>query len=123
MLACNQSLHEGYQLMQRGMLKESIQQYQQAAKNTYNQSLKNNIKCTIALLQHHKTKENVEEMLQSAIMGQNSEPTSLITIRTIVNCILIDILEGKGMRALEYFDALLAILQQENSLYQRKGLI
>lgn len=123
MLACNQSLHEAYQLMQKSMLQESIQQYQQAAKNTYNQSLKNNIKCTIALLQHHKTKEHVDEMLQSAIMSQNNEPTSLITIRTIVNCILIDILEGKGMRALEYFEALLAILQQENSLYQRKGLI
>lgn len=123
MLACNQSLHEGYQFMRRGMLQESIQQYQQAAKNTYNQSLKNNIKCTIALLQHHKTKENVEEMLQSTIMGQNNEPTCLVTIRAIVNCILIDILEGKGMRALEYFDALLTILQQENSLYQRKSLI
>jgi hypothetical protein len=123
MVACNQSLHEGYQFMQRGMLQESIQNYQFAAKNTINQTLKNNIKCTIALLQHHKAKENVEEMLQSAIMGQNNDPTSLITIRTIVNCILIDILEGKGMRALEYFDALLAILHQENSLYQRKSLI
>lgn len=92
MVACNQSLHEGYQLMQRGMLQESIQQYQFAAKNTVNQSLKSNIKCTIALLQQHKSKENVEELLQSAIMGQQNDPTSLITIRTIVNCILIDML-------------------------------
>jgi hypothetical protein len=44
--------------MQKGLLKESIEQYQLACKNTYNQILKNNIKCTIAILQYHQTKEN-----------------------------------------------------------------
>lgn len=60
MVACNQTLHEAYRLMQRGMLRESIQQYQLASKNTYNQTLKNNIKCTIALLHYHLTRENTD---------------------------------------------------------------
>jgi hypothetical protein len=52
-------------------------------------------------------------MLHSLIRSQNQDPTNLITIRAIVNCILIDILESRGQRASDYFDALLEILQQE----------
>jgi hypothetical protein len=60
MVSCNQNLHEGYRLMQRGMLRESIEQYQMASKGTFNQSLKSNIKCTIAILQYHQTRENTD---------------------------------------------------------------
>lgn len=60
MVLCNQNLHDAYQLLQKGHLRESIEQYQLACKNTYNQSLKNNIKCTIAILQYHQKKENTD---------------------------------------------------------------
>jgi hypothetical protein len=60
MVACNQHLFDAYRLLQKGYIRESIEEYQQAIKNTYNQILKNNIKCTIAILQYHLTKDNTD---------------------------------------------------------------
>lgn len=123
MAACNKHLSAAYECLQKGQLAQSIDQYNLAFKHTYSQHLKSNIKCTIAVLQYHLTKENPDEMLQAAILAQTQDPSNLITLRAIVNCILIDILEGRCNRAGEYFDALLEILAQEPCVNQRKSLV
>jgi predicted negative regulator of RcsB-dependent stress response len=51
-MLCNQQLTNGYKHLTEGKLKEAVEEYQKALKVTYSDSLKVNIKCTIAVILH-----------------------------------------------------------------------
>ena len=53
MITLNQHLFDAYSYFQQGKIEQSLEEYHKSLKYTYNNQLKNNIKCTIAILAHH----------------------------------------------------------------------
>lgn len=53
MITLNQHLFDAYSYFQQGRIEQSLEEYHKSLKYTYNNQLKNNIKCTIAILAHH----------------------------------------------------------------------